>query len=296
MSETITSAANAKVKRLVSLQRKARLRREEKVFVLEGERLFADTPEEYLREIYVTEKFLCEHMQMLREHRNLNAAGAEDAGKSTGARFRATRRLSAHDFVLVTEEIMAKISDTQTPQGVICVADMPSYSMSDLLPVKKSADARPPLLLLLENIQDPGNLGTMFRTAEAAGVTGVLMSRDTVDLFNPKTVRSTMSAVFRVPFLYTAALADDIRRLEKESGFTVYAAHLGADKAYDEVSYVGPTGILVGNEGSGLSEEAAEAANGRILIPMLGEIESLNAAVAAGILMFEAAGQRRHLS
>lgn len=293
MNETITSASNAKVKRLVSLQKKARLRREERVFVIEGERLFADTPEEYVREIYVTEKFLREHTQRPGEHQYLNAVRTEDTGNSTGARSRAAYRLSTHDFVIVTEEIMAKISATQTSQGVACVVDMPSYSISDLLRKKEEgAVAAQPLLLLLENIQDPGNLGTMFRTAEAAGVTGILMSRDCVDLFNPKTVRSTMSAIFRMPFLYTDTLAEDIRRLENENGLAVYAAHLCSSRVYDEVSYVGPTGILIGNEGNGLTQETAEAAAGRVFIPMQGSIESLNAAIAAGILMFEAARQR----
>jgi TrmH family RNA methyltransferase len=163
MTGKITSATNARVKRLISLRKKAKQRREEQVFLIEGERLFSDTPREYIREVYVTEEYLKDRPV---------------ADMPAGC-------------TVVTEEIMRKVSDTETPQGVMCVAQMPSYQKEDLL--GRGTGNKTPLLLILENIQDPGNLGTMMRTAEAAGVTGVLLSKDTVDLFNPKTVRATMS-------------------------------------------------------------------------------------------------------
>ena len=133
----------------------------------------------------------------------------------------------------------------------------------------------------------------MMRTAEAAGATGVLMSRDTVDLFNPKTVRATMSAIFRVPFLYTDDLTGEMRALRDDYGVRIFAAHLKASRPYDEINYSGPCAFLIGNEGNGLSDAAADTADARIHIPMKGRIESLNAAMAAGILMFEASRQRR---
>jgi len=283
MVEKITSATNARVKRLAALCKKARLRREEQVFLLEGERLYTDTPDEFLKEIYMTEEFLQDKL----------------GGKTPG------------NCTILTPEIMRKVSDTETPQGVLCVAKMPQYRMKDLLgalPVSAafltkndlSCGAQEgnerretPLLLILENIQDPGNLGTMMRTAEAAGATGVLMSRDTADLFNPKTVRATMSAIFRVPFLYTDDLIGDMRVLRETYGVKIFAAHLKASRPYDEVSYAGPSAFLIGNEGNGLTDAAADASDARIHIPMKGQIESLNAAMAAGILMFEASRQRR---
>ena len=133
----------------------------------------------------------------------------------------------------------------------------------------------------------------MMRTAEAAGVTGFLMSSDTVDLFNPKTVRATMSAIFRVPFLYTDDLVGEMRFLQDSCGVQIYAAHLAASCPYDEMKYTGPCAFLIGNEGNGLTDAVAEAASARIHIPMKGQIESLNAAMAAGILLFEASRQRR---
>ena len=258
MLDTITSASNARVKRLTALRKKARLRKEEQVFILEGERLYKDTPAAFLQEVYMTEEFL-------RDRLGSNAP---------------------ENCTIVTPEIMRKISDTETPQGVLCVAKMPRYELGDLL-------GNDPLLLILENIQDPGNLGTMMRTAEAAGATGVLMSSDTVDLFNPKTVRATMSAVFRVPFVYTDDLVRDMRFLQDSCGMRIYAAHLKASCPYDEADCTEPCAILIGNEGNGLTDAAAEAATARIHIPMKGQTESLNAAMAAGILLFEASRQRR---
>ena len=263
MAGKITSAANARVKRLTALRKKAKQRREEQAFILEGERLYADTPRGFIKENNMTEELL------------------EDRLGGT----------APENCTIVTPEIMQKISDTDTPQGVLCVAKMPSYEREDLL---GNADGCAPLLLLLENIQDPGNLGTMMRTAEAAGVTGVLMSRDTVDLFNPKTVRATMSAIFRVPFLYTDDLTGEIRRLQEEDAVAVYAAHLRASRPYDEADCRKACAFLIGNEGNGLTDEAADAAAARVHIPMQGSIESLNAAMAAGILLFEASRQRRN--
>ncbi len=262
MAEIITSASNQKIKRIVALQKKARERRREGKFVMEGERLFTDTPRDFLREVYVTEEFVQ----------------------------RADAKLLDLPYSIVTKEIMAKISDTNTPQGVICVADMPSYGAEDALGDQSAQEA--PLILALENIQDPGNLGTMFRTAEAAGVSGILMSSDTVDLFNPKAVRATMSAIFRMPFL----VADDFRGTLRElrtKNYSIAAAHLDGRKFYDEISFTGSSVILIGNEGNGLTQETAEIATDKILIPMRGKIESLNAAMAAGILMYEASAQRR---
>ena len=148
------------------------------------------------------------------------------------------------------------------------------------------------MLLVLENLQDPGNLGTMMRTAEGAGVTGVLLSRGCVDIYNPKTIRSTMGSIYRVPFLYTDDLLGDMDRLH-EKGIVTYAAHLKGKGFYDEESYKGPTAFLIGNEGNGLTDELSEKAKQYIKIPMEGQLESLNAAVAAAILMYEASRQRR---
>ena len=147
-------------------------------------------------------------------------------------------------------------------------------------------------MIVLDNLQDPGNMGTVFRTAEAAGATGILMSSDCVDIYNPKVVRSTMGALFRVPFCRVEDLPESVEDLKK-AGIRVYAAHLEGKNPYDREDYRGGTAFLIGNEGNGLREEVASCADCRIRIPMEGKAESLNAAVAAAVLMFEAGRQRR---
>ena len=145
--------------------------------------------------------------------------------------------------------------------------------------------------MLIENLQDPGNLGTMIRTAEGAGVTGILISRESVDLYNPKTIRSTMGSIYRVPVHITDSLTGLVPLLHQR-GIRTYAAHLRGTKSYTEADYRTGTAFLIGNEGNGLTEELADAADQYIRIPMEGQVESLNAAMAAGILMYEVKRQR----
>jgi len=146
----------------------------------------------------------------------------------------------------------------------------------------------------LESIQDPGNLGTMLRTGEGAGISGVIMNQTTVDLFNPKTIRSTMGSIYRVPFYVTKDLKSTIKDL-KSQGILVYAAHLKGTLCYDEPDYKMPTAFMIGNEGNGLSDEIAECADTYIKIPMQGKVESLNAAISATLLMYETNRQRRQV-
>ncbi len=262
--ERITSVGNARIKRLVSLRQKARTRRETKSFVIEGIRLFQDTPDSFIKEIYIDESFFPQ----------LDSTVVSE-------------RLSRHEVFAVTPEVFTKISDTVTPQGMLAVVRMPEYSVDEILNTDRQQ-----LILLLEDIQDPGNLGTMLRTAEAAGADGVIMSRNTADVFNPKVVRSTMSAVFRVPFAYTDDMIQTVRQLQ-EKGTKVFAACLEDSEDYAETDYLKSCAVLIGNEGSGLKKETAAAADRRVVIPMKGEIESLNAAVSAAVIMFEAQRQRR---
>jgi len=132
----------------------------------------------------------------------------------------------------------------------------------------------------------------MVRTGEGAGITGVIMNKTTVDLFNPKTIRSTMGSIYRVPFIVTADLAETMNDL-KQQGVSLYAAHLKGQYAYDEEDYTKASGFLIGNEGNGLSDEIADLADTYIKIPMEGQVESLNAAISASLLMYEANRQRR---
>ena len=190
------------------------------------------------------------------------------------------------EYEVVSDSVFKSVSDTQTPQGILCLVKKPQYELEQLL---ASGDTH---LLILESIQDPGNLGTMLRTGEGAGISGVIMNQTTVDLFNPKTIRSTMGSIYRVPFYVTKDLKSTIEQL-KSKGIFVYAAHLKGTLCYDEPDYKKPTAFMIGNEGNGLSDEIADCADTYIKIPMQGQVESLNAAISATLLMYETSRQRR---
>ena len=172
---------------------------------------------------------------------------------------------------------------------LFAIARITGWSAHRLEELLKGADTH---LLILESIQDPGNLGTMLRTGEGAGISGVVMNHTTVDLFNPKTIRSTMGSIYRMPFFVTRDLAETICEL-KNAGVKTYAAHLKGKMQYDEPDYTGATAFMIGNEGNGLSDEIADLADTYIKIPMCGQVESLNAAISASLLMYETNRQRR---
>lgn len=191
---------------------------------------------------------------------------------------------------VVSDSVFRQMSDTQTPQGILTLLKKPSYTEEDIWG-SQAADQIHPLVMVLEDLQDPGNVGTIIRTAEGAGVTGIIMSRGTADIFNPKTIRSTMGSVYRMPFLIVDDAVAFVKRL-KERGICTYAAHLHGVHSYREEDYTGGTAFLIGNEGNGLTDDMAEAAQCLIRIPMEGKVESLNAAIASAVLMYEAHGQR----
>ena len=188
---------------------------------------------------------------------------------------------------IVRDSVFQSMSDTNTPQGILAEVYQTATTEDDLF----AGDAAP-FLLIIERLQDPGNLGTIIRTAEGAGVTGIILSADTVDIYNPKVIRSTMGSVFRVPFFYTDDLEQTVLDL-KARGIRVFAAHLAGKNNYEQEDYTGNTAFLIGNEGNGLTEKLSNMADTWVKIPMAGKVESLNAAIAASILMFETARQRR---
>ena len=256
----ITSAANQKMKNLMALCQKSKERRAQQSFIVEGPKMFAEAPDSWIKEVYIAENFW-------------NKCSFKDKLKKTG-------------YEIVADDVFKRVADTRTPQGIMSVLKCPHYGLEELIGKKT------PLLVVLEDLQDPGNLGTILRAAEGAGVDGIIMTRDTVDIFNPKVIRATMGSIYRMPFYQTQDLKDTIYTL-KNKGIQVYAAHLQDSVCYDEADYRKGTAFLIGNEGNGLKKETADAATQYIKIPMLGQVESLNAAMATSILMYEAARQRR---
>ena len=259
----ITSSSNPQLKYVQQLAKKARLRREDGVFLVEGPRMFYEVDKKNMKKAYLSERFY-----QTMENRAI---------------------LDGIDWDVVENSVFDKISSTMTPQGVLCVLKQPEYSLDDLL--KKEH----PLLVFLENLQDPGNMGTIFRTAEGAGADGIIMTANCVDIFNPKTIRSTMGSIYRMPFICLKENeTQPMLSLLRKKGIATCAAHLKGEHTYDHEDYTKGTAFLIGNEGNGLTDETAEAASLKVKIPMEGRLESLNASVAASILMYEAYRQRRN--
>ena len=256
----ISSTSNPQVKRLAQLQKKSKARNEENVFIVEGIRMFAEVPKNRVEKVYISESLYNKKKQEL--------------------------DLQGMPFEILSDSVFQHVSDTKTPQGILCVVKQKHYNIEDLLKIEK------PHFMVLDNLQDPGNLGTIVRTAEGAGVDAVFLSKESVDIFNPKTIRSTMGSIYRMPVLYVDDLLELLDIFQKK-GIKSYAAHLEGKNSYDQESYVEGTAILIGNEGNGLRDEVSQKADIWVQIPMKGQVESLNAAIAASVLMFEVARQRR---
>lgn len=263
----ITSTSNRQMKNVIQLTKKAKARKEQGLFVVEGIRMAVEAPVSQIEKIYVADGSKDKFLPRL-----------EEAGLT---------RENGVFVELVDDKVMKAISDTVTPQGVLCVLKQKQYDLSELLAAEEN-----PFFMILEDLQDPGNLGTIMRTSEGAGVTGVILSRTSVDIYNPKTIRSTMGSIYRVPFLYVDSIPEILPQLAK-SGVRTYAAHLQGKNDYDQEDYQGGTAFFIGNEGNGLTDELSAQADCLIKIPMKGQLESLNAAMAAGILMYETARQRK---
>lgn len=256
----ITSMSNPQIKNISQLLKKSKARNEQDLFVVEGIKMFLEAPLDRIDKIYVSEAFLEkeEHLAILRNR----------------------------EYEVVSDSVFKSVSDTKTPQGILCTMKQFHYCLDELVTKEKA------FFMILENLQDPGNLGTIVRTGEGAGVDGIIMDKGCADIFHPKTIRSTMGSVYRVPFIMTDNLSEVIARM-KCCGIRLYAAHLNAEKFYDACDLKKSCAFMIGNEGKGLSDEISKQADTYIKIPMYGKVESLNAASAASVLMYEVQRQRK---
>lgn len=255
----ITSTKNQQVKTVINLQKSKKERTAGAKFAVEGLRIVRDallSVPQNVEKIYASETFAATNPEMM--------AMAEDVC----------------EVETVTDYVFAAMCETVTPQGILAVVKMMEWSVQDMKLSDESCR-----LVILEDIQDPGNLGTIIRTAEAAGIDGVIMSRTTADIYNPKVIRSTMGSIFRVPFVYSEDIFSAIDSL-KAHKVTTYAAYLHGGTSFNEVEFAKKCAVMIGNEGNGLTKEIVEAADRRVFIPMAGSVESLNASIAAALFMF----------
>jgi len=261
----ITSTSSSQVKNVITLQKKAKARKKAGHFVVEGSKMVMEAPSERIVKIYVSENFTLNNGDMLKKLQ---------------------KKFSSNVLETVADSVFAHMSDTQTPQGIMAIASMPDWTFDEILSRQAA-----PLIIGIENLQDPGNLGTIVRMAEGAGVSGIILNAGTVDMYNPKTIRSTMGSIYRMPFVYTDDFINAIAMM-KNQGIHVYAAHLEAEQNYTAPNYRKGTAFLLGNEASGLSPDTVNAAQELIKISMKGQVESLNVAVACTVLAYEAMRQR----
>lgn len=187
-----------------------------------------------------------------------------------------------HDekLFIVSDNLFKGISGTENSQGVLAVLNMK----------EETSIVKEGMYILADKVQDPGNLGTIIRTAHSAGCNGVILSKDTVDLYNEKTLRSTMGSIFSIPIIYDEDLSFTKELIDK--GYNLVCSSLQTDKNFYEVNLVDNAIIAVGNEGNGISDEIMNLATCKVKIPMLSNTESLNVAIAASIMIYEGVRQK----
>lgn len=260
----ITANSNPKVKMLNKLNKDSKLRKEKDVYIVEGIRMFREIPIDSVKEIYMSES-------AFEQYKDDEAV---------------QKLCDSAEVTIMSDSVFAGVSQTKSPQGCMAVVRCSHYDMEDIVPADKTST-----YLVLDTIQDPGNMGTIFRSAEAAGVTALILGPGSCDPYNPKVVRSTMGAIFRVPFVQSNDLVKSIGEL-KQHEVIVYGAHLDGEELYDTV-FPDKIAFLIGNEGNGLSDEVASTSDRLLRIPMEGKVESLNAAISATLLSYEAMRQRK---
>ncbi|MDO5701754.1 MAG: RNA methyltransferase [Lachnospiraceae bacterium] len=252
-------------KDITFLEKNKKARDTQGLFVAEGGKLFSEAPPDRIVQVLMTRKYAAEHPEVFDRI-------PEGCGVSAD----------------IEESRFFSLSDTKTPQGIITVLRKMDWHFPDF------SGEICPLYAILEHVQDPGNAGTILRTGEAAGVNAVFLTEGSVDMYAPKTIRSTMGSIFRVPH-FTVPSGTELVRDMVQHGVGVYAAHLGGRAAYTDLDLRRGSAFVIGNESRGVSSELSAECSTLIRIPMMGRVESLNAAMAAGILMFEAQRQRRAL-
>ncbi len=255
----ITSNKNQILKEVKSLKIKKN-RDEKNRFFIEGTRFFEEALNSDCKilSVFFSESFL---------ENDCSKALTED------------KRLESIPAYLICDKLFNEISDTKNPQGILCIIEKIAQNDSEILAAAK-------FTILLDEITDPGNMGTIIRTADAAGLDVIMLSNKCADVYNPKVLRATMGSIFHIPIVREDDITKAINML-KSNGVKIFASHLDATEVYFETDLTGKVAVIIGNEANGVSDEALSLADELIKIPMPGDAESLNASVAAAIIAFE---------
>lgn len=269
MTDLIASPQNQLIKTVASLKQKKH-RDEQGLFAVEGVRL----AEELVASDWAAE--VCLYTE---------AGASQERAKSLLSRL-AEKNCRT---VQVTDSVFAKVSETEKPQGIMIVARQRRWGLCDVL-----SSASNLLLVVLDGVQDPGNVGTVIRTADAAGATGVVLLKNCADPYSGKTVRSTMGSLFHLPVVSEVTREEFLASLDRNK-MRLAVTSLEAALPYYQADLSGATALVFGNEGQGVGPELVTAADSRVIIPLFGQAESLNVAVSAGVILYEAARQRAAL-
>ncbi len=273
-TEAVTSASNPKIKQLLQLQEKSKLRRERGLFVVEGRREIEHCLEGGFR---IRTLFVCPEIA--------GEAAILSASLRDPVRANAPEMATLPEMVVeLPESLYRKVAYRDSTEGVIAEVEYKSLGLEDL------ALGDNPLIVVLEAVEKPGNLGAVLRSADAAGADAVIVCDPLTDLYNPNLIRASVGAVFTVPTVVSAS--EELIPWLKERGIRILTAQLQDSSLYYDYDMKGGTALVMGTESTGLSERWRQAADAHIRIPMLGRLDSLNVSVSAAILLFEAVRQR----
>lgn len=250
------SSNNKRVKLLKKYYGSAKLRAQDAVYIAEGTKMVNEAEAVFIKEIYVSEHYSEVYKKELKGY------------------------LDTPIFILDDKDF-DRVVRTSTPQGIVAVIKRKHYDRAFFFNKEKCK-----FILICERLQDPGNMGTIIRTAVSSGFDALILDNSCVDVYNPKCVSASMSGIYKLPILTVQSIPDTLRELNS-LGYTSIATAMDAVHRYDEYSYPDHLAVLIGNEGGGLSDESIELASTSVKIPMAAKMESLNAAVAAALVMYE---------
>jgi TrmH family RNA methyltransferase len=265
MIKEISSTHNSFIKELIQLKDKSRIRRKKSLFLIEGLRELSIA----LKGDYQIEKVL--FLPSIVELSQLESM---------------FNNVSTPEFIAITDDVYKKIAYRETTEGVISLAKTKNHNISDF-----NIDTKNPLILIAESIEKPGNIGAILRTADAANIDAVIIANPKTDLYNPNVIRSSVGCLF-TNNVFTGSNNEIISWL-KEKNVNIYSAALSASKPYTDVDFTAPSAIVVGTEATGLTNDWLDISTQNIIIPMEGEIDSMNVSVSAAIILFEAKRQRK---
>lgn len=259
--QVITSKDNEIIKNVKKLKDK-KFRDETSSYIIEGVKIISEAIEEKaeIKKIVICEDYI--------------PSGAIEQ--------KLMYEIAKNDCIYVDKKVFDSITTVVTPQGILAIVEKPN--------IHKKINYDEDIILVLDGIQDPGNLGTILRTTDSVNLKQIIVSKDTADVYNPKVVRSTMGAIFRVNVIETENLLETLKEIKKNK-FKVVATSLGASENIYNMEY-NKKAIVIGNEANGVSKEILDLADSRVIIPMLGKTESLNASVATGVILYEYAREK----